>query len=366
MKTHIISRKLLAASAIATSFVATTCGIGRADTLTSEKAVTTMGGPQFNIEANADGMTANQRAQIIQHKLDTAVSQAKSISPTLVSVQVVNNNPVVTFNGTLIATADGNSASRLGVSQMALAEQWAGTLRNYLQTLEISTKQVATTRTVKTEVANLEEVAVIPREMTIPIQLTSCLQGRKCVPGQAIEAFLPTDVPLGPSFKTYLPAGSRVLGELDYASKYAPNHYGGVGAMTPHFYAIKTPDGREIPIDAYIEGDIRSWKDIHIKPVVAESAERATKLDLVVDRIALKEELKPSSGEIVGGWRGPSDHYDDLGFTGLPSYRSSSLNYNGLIIPRNSRAVIPDHAPMLMRTATTSSVAVATRVSPAM
>jgi hypothetical protein len=358
-----IAKRLLTASLFAAS-----CFVGYqsatiADTVTSTTNITSMGGNLFNIEANADGITADQRAAIIQKKLDDALFATKNVSPALVRVDIVNRNPVVLFNEKLIATADGNSAARLEITQLELANRWADTLRNYLQTLMVSSKKQDNAEIMKTSaLANREEVAVLPTDMTLPIEFTDALIAADAHHGQALDAVLSTDVPLGPSFKTYLPAGSHVRGELAYASDYAPNHYGGKGALTPHFYSIRTPDGKDIAIDAYVMGDISEWKTVSVKPIKAVCCDKAA----VIDVTAKREELKPTKGEVVGSWRGFSDHYNEVGFTGLPSYRSSNLNYNGLIIPKHSFAVIPGHAPMLLRTATTSSIAVAAGVSPTM
>jgi hypothetical protein len=357
-------KRLLTASLLAASCFVGYQAATMADTVTSTTNITAVGGNLFNIEANAAGMTANQRAGIIQRKLDDALFATKNISPTLVRVDIVNRNPVVLFNENLIATADGNSAARLNITQLELANRWADTLKNYLQTRMVSYKKRADSDGfLKTSTfANHEEVAVLPIDMTLPIELTDSIVAMDACNGQAIDAVLTTDVPLGPSFKTYLPAGSHVRGELVYASAYAPNHYGGKGALTPHFYGIRTPDGKDIPIDAYVMGDIKEWKTISVKPIQATCCDKAS----VIDVTAKREELRPTKGEVVGSWRGFSDHYNEVGFTGLPSYRSSSLNYNGLIIPKHSVAVIPGHAPMLLRTATTSSIAVAAGVSPTM
>jgi hypothetical protein len=351
----------LAKKLIRAGLFATLCSVGvqsvtMADTVTSTTKITSVGGNLFNIQANADGMTADQRAAIIQKKLDDALFATKNISPALVSVDVVNRNPVVMFNEKLIATADGNSAARLDITQLELANRWADTLKNYLQTLTVSSKKRAGDVFSRSGgFADREEVAVLPIDATLPVELTDAIVAADAHCGQPIDAMLTTDVPLGPSFRTYLPAGSHVRGELVYASNYAPNHYGGKGALTPHFYGIRTPDGKDIPIDAYLLGDITEWKSISVKPIQAVCCDKAN----VVDVQAQSEELRPKKGEIVGSWRGFSDHYNELGYTGLPSYRSSNLNYNGLIIPKRSFAVIPEHAPMLLRTATTSSIAVA-------
>ena len=48
---------------------------------------------------------------------------------------------------------------------------------------------------------------------------------------------------------------------------FVPNHYGGKRALTPHFYALRTPDNKNIPIDGYLVGDIGLWKNVETTPI---------------------------------------------------------------------------------------------------
>ena len=100
-----------------------------AETFVSESTVITACGKLFAIDANAAGLTAEQRARIIQRNLDNALISAKHRTPSAVRVVMMNRNPVVALDGYYIATADGNSAARNGMTQLELAEKWAESIR---------------------------------------------------------------------------------------------------------------------------------------------------------------------------------------------------------------------------------------------
>src|SRR5277367_5857197 len=92
-----------------------------ADTfLTEQSTMISICGHLFEIDSNAAGMTAQERAQKVQLNLDNALVAAKNRSPSAVRVEVLNRNPVVTLDGFLVVTADGNSASRANMSQTRL------------------------------------------------------------------------------------------------------------------------------------------------------------------------------------------------------------------------------------------------------
>lgn len=322
-------------------------------------------GKLFDIQANAAGLTASERSSIVQKNLDNALIAAKNRGPSSVKVVMMNHNPVVTLDGFYVITADGNSAARAQMSQMQLAEKWADSIRlclsdkaavaNYLAMLTGNFKSKTTVSSAS--IGNREDVAVIPREMMLPVQLLSNLQGAIAKPGDRVEAVLRTDVPFGPDYATYLPAGTRVLGELVYAKNYVPNHYGGRDALTPWFHSFVTGDGKEIPIDAYLIGDINLWKNVRTKPAAAVCSELTPQA-----KQALMEENRPTeavAGDIVGAWRGSASvPGNSLGFIGEPGYRTSNLQYNGLILPRKSFRMVPAGAPMLLQLAGTSAISV--------
>jgi hypothetical protein len=188
-------------------------------------------------------------------------------------------------------------------------------------------------------------------------------------------------VPVGPSFKTYLPKGTLILGRLELAKDFMPNHYGGRGALTPRFHTIRTMDGKDIPIDGHIMGDLNQFKAITTVPTKAICCEAVAPSITTVKNgnnfvtFETKPDL-PTIGLLEGAWRrnpdfyinwkGFPNHYMDVGYTGLPSYRSNNLSYNGLIIPKNTSRVVPGGAPMLLELATTTSLAVGSNVPVAM
>src|SRR5271170_354233 len=55
----------------------------------------------FEIDSNAGLLTATQRVQIIQGRLDNALIKATDLSPSAVRVSVILRNPVVSLDGFL-------------------------------------------------------------------------------------------------------------------------------------------------------------------------------------------------------------------------------------------------------------------------
>jgi hypothetical protein len=352
--------------------------------ITTTAAETKVGGDPFNIKANAAGMTADERAVIIQKNLDRALESTKNLSPDAVGTAVINRNPVVLFDGKLIATADGNSAARLNLTQSELADEWARALQRFVTNYKVEKEKRLTFETTKVKTANFtrEDIAVLPRDMMLPVALKLSIFPLKAGCGDQIEAFLTTDVPIGPSFKTYLPKGTLVLGELVAAKDYMPNKFGGGDALTPHFFTIRTQDGRDIPIDGHILGDLNQFKQISTLPTRATCCEPygpavTTVINRNDDLLTVENKVETAtSGEVQGawrqnanwytGWKGYPNHYMDLGYLGLSSYRSSNLSYNGLIIPKHTHRIVPGGVPMMLQLATTTSVAVASNAGVAM
>jgi hypothetical protein len=364
MITHSIAKKLKLA--LASSCFVFAGVVAQAAEVVSMKTTTIFAcGKLFDIQANAAGLTAEDRAAIVQKNLDNALIAAKHRAPEAVRVVMMNRNPVVTLDGFYLITADGNSAARAGVTQLELADKWANSLRscltdkvaiaNYLAMLTGNFK--TETKTITAFLGHREDIVVAPHDMTLPVQLPCSLQGASAKLGDRIEAVLRTDVPMGPGFATYLPAGTRAIGELVYASNYVPNNYGGRKALTPWFFSLRTPDNKDIPIDAYLIGDINLWKNVKTKPSQAICTEQSAGA-----KEALREEnlpLEAMPGDVVGAWRGrPIAVSNSLGFVGEPGYRSNNLQYNGLIIPSNSFRTIPSGSQMLLQLAGTTAISV--------
>jgi hypothetical protein len=361
MITHVISiTRKLALTAFGLVLLLSTGA--RADTVSVKTTTIFACGRLFDIQANAAGLTAAERAAIVQKNLDNALIAAKDRSPNAVRVVVMNRNPVVTLDNFYVVTADGNSAARADMTQMQLAEKWAESLRLCLgdkvalnSYLEMLTGKFAEKS--KTAGGTRGDIAIAPYGMTFPVVLATPLCAATAKFGDPVEAVIRTDVPFEPAFTTYLPAGTKALGELVYARNYVPNNYGGRNALTPWFHSLRTPDGKDIPIDAYIIGDINLWKNIKTEPVQAICSESTPGF---VE--TMREENLPDhavAGEVVGGWRGaPLGAKNSLGFVGEPGYRPSNIQYNGLIVPRHSLATIPAGAKMLLELAGTVTMSV--------
>ena len=182
-------------------------------------------GQLFDIQSNAAGLTAAQRAAIVQRNLDNALVAAKDCEPSAVRVATMNRNPIVTLDNFYIVTADGNSAARAGITQLQLAEKWANSLRDCLADKVAVKKYLSMLtgnfpkKTATASTGSREDVAIAPRGMDFPVQLGFSLRARTAKLGDAIQAVLRTDVPLGPDYTTYLPAGTKAIGELVYAKE---------------------------------------------------------------------------------------------------------------------------------------------------
>jgi hypothetical protein len=339
--------------------------VALADTVSADTTTTIIFacGKLFSLQANAAGLTPAERARIVQRNLDNALVAARDHSPSSVRVSMMNHNPVVTLDNYYIVTADGNSAARVGLTQLELADKWAEKIRACLAD-KVSVEKYLSMLTGKFSTASVqhiyqprEDVAVVPSGMLLPVELIAGLNAKTACLGNKIEASVRTDIPLGPDFTTYLPAGTRAIGELVYADKFVPNHYGGKNALTPWFYSLQTPDGKDIPIAAYLVGDINVWKNINTKPITAIAPEKLPTSELQVENLPNEAVV----GEVEGAWRGQETLLgDSLGFTGEPGYKTSSSQFNGLIIPKHAVA-IPGGTQMMLQLAKSTSIAVSSK-----
>ncbi|MBX3073556.1 TrbI/VirB10 family protein [Candidatus Obscuribacterales bacterium] len=253
-------------------------------------------GDLFEIEANADKMTAAERARIIQKNLDDALIKALDRSPDSVAVRVKNKQPVVELNGYHIATADTNSAIRKGVSQMELATEWAQSIREcladqtsverYVSALQGPAK--VSTGLVKTH----KHIAVVPPETRMPIKLLSAFHFDGTTVGDSVTAVISRDVPLGPQFDTYLPAGTMAHGNVLDAEEFTYNGFPGGSTVTIQFTKLETPDGQQIPIQAFVVGGVNEFEIAAKEQVDPQGA-----LDLTTGATSTK-------GLISGAWVG--------------------------------------------------------------
>jgi len=330
-------------------------------------------GDLFDIDSNAAGMTAEERAVKVQSNLDNALIAALNRTPAAVQVQYKNNNPIVTLDNYMIVTADGNSASRSNMTQLQLAEKWAKSIRmclantgemdKYLAMLtgKFPAKKIASATMLR------DEIAVAPAEMLFPIELVTPISTDTANVGDRIEAVISHDVPLLPSYSTYLPAGTLVIGSIEDALPYVPNHYAGKDAFTVNFFESRTPDGKRVPIDGHVYGSINSARRVSIKPLFAEccgnGATRQDNLALV------RVHVTPAKGNIVGSWKGTAiegplgdtkslRQLKGLGLDGHTTAQGLELGMPRLTFNRHlGPMVLPAGQPMLLQLSATTTIA---------
>ncbi|MBX9723213.1 MAG: hypothetical protein K2X81_17550 [Candidatus Obscuribacterales bacterium] len=265
-------------------------------------------GRLFEIDANAAGLTAPQRAKIVQKNLDNALIAAKNLSPSAVCVSMENNNPIVTLDGHYVVTADGNSATRNQMTKLQLANKWAQSIRfcladsaalkDYLSLLSGNyNNNVAVQR------ATRNDIAVITQDTLLPIDLVTPVSSELSRCGDLVQAVVSHDVPLRTSFDSYIPAGTLVMGKVMDAGAYNQSDYAKKRGMTISFFMLRTPDGKTIPIDGHVLGGINHYKVINAMPQTAQCC--GNSLVSENDKV-VSIHVNPSKGYIVGSWKGES------------------------------------------------------------
>lgn len=279
-----------------------------AEKVVSETTVITACGKLFEIDANAAGMTASQRARIVQKNLDAAMIAATNLTPSAVRVSMENNNPIVTLDGRYVVTADGNSATRNQMTQKQLANKWAdsirfcladsGAVKDYLSMLTGNyNNNLDVQRVTRNDVAVLTQDTLLPIDLVTPVssELSHC--------GDLVQAVVSHDVPLRPSYDGYIPAGTLAIGKIMDAGIYDQSSYARKRGMTISFFMLRTPDGKTLPIDGHVLGSINSFKVINILPQTAQCC--GNSLVSENDKI-VRIRVNPSKGYIVGSWKSAS------------------------------------------------------------
>jgi len=340
----------------------------------SETAITTTQimacGPLFSIDANADHKTAAERASIVQKNLDNALIAAKNRNAAAVRVAFQNNNPIVTLDNFYIVTADKNSAVRAGLSQEELAQKWANNLKHCLSDSAMVTKYISsltgkfTSEKISTRNMNRTDVAVLPWGTCLPVAVEQDLHLADATLGTPITLSLVTDVPMGPGYATYLPAGTLALGEMVDAEPNNPNNLAGHHALMAHFYALQTPDGAQIPISGHILGGVNSWRAASINPL-QPTVDTRVQARLYADvnqgvsmngtggskmfsSSATPEIKQPGAfpGVIAGAWRGAEE--DTMVQAGFPK----------TLFSKHCNLVLPAGERMTLQLSSTSTIAI--------
>lgn len=333
------------------------------NTLVSSASIVSACGKLFEVDANAAGLTAQERAAIIQKNLDNAIINAKHRTPDAVKVMVINRNPVVTLDGFHIATADGNSAARNRMSQMELAQKWADSIKFCLADAAAMDKYLAMLTGKYPKQAVLprkDDIAYAPAGMFLPVKMVTPISSFTSQLGDRVEAVLSTDIPLqtdfhGSEWAAYLPAGSVARGEIIDST----NGFLGKNAIGVRFHEIRTPDGQSIPVNAHIFGGIGTWVYSNVNPQVAECGgtrsliQTATSPNSAFTERTLARVI-PSKGQICGGW------------LGTPAGAGLDIPYMKLVLTRKSNVAVPSGEPMLMQLTAPTAIAVCSNCGPTM
>lgn len=211
----------------------------------SGNQVTLGGQPVFTIAGSAEGFSPDHRAWLAQDALDNALVRSSDKSPSAVSVSRMNGAVVVTLGGHKVATADSNSASLEGVSAQALADRWAGSIRNFLSHSAKTQDYVATlmgNHPINAQVAVVERRIFAPPGTVLPVAFATTISSETLKAGDTISGTLAQEVAFG---NYVLPVNSTVVGIVEERQP---------GVYSIAFNQLKTPNGTLLPIAANLTG----------------------------------------------------------------------------------------------------------------
>ncbi|MBX9721166.1 MAG: hypothetical protein K2X81_07220, partial [Candidatus Obscuribacterales bacterium] len=219
---------------------------------------------------------------------DNALVLAQDRSPGAVTVSHQNNAIVVLLDGRLVATADGATAQLEGLSADALAEKWASSIKEFLSNSEKTSAYVATLtgkNPVLGEIAFTERRLYAPAGFEIPVVLSKDISWSNAAKGNAVQATIAKDVPLG---HFVIPAKSILLGQLVETSN--PDEY------NVAFTSIRTPEGTELPIKAVVVRTYLASKGPHTVCTYAIPSGMANGMPDIVGRVPASIGIGTQSG----------------------------------------------------------------------
>lgn len=332
----------------------------------TEKRTIHLCGDLFELEANADKLTASQRAVIVQKNLDNALIKAKNRTPSAVQVSVENRHPVVKLDGYHIVTADANSAKRKNMTMMELAEMWADSIRHCLaddKAVQVYVSRMVTKEPVKSAKYLVKKhIVVLPPQMRMPIQMVSGFYFDGATLNDTVTAVINRDIPLMPDYKTYLPKGTLVHGKVIEASKYSNNQYPNNKAVTIDFFVLETPDGQEIPISGHVFGECNKLVKTNVGPLYNFPNLHPIN-DLVTPQLGMVEESDAEPQGMVNMFRGtslPSKGMITGAWMGEPYSKTMQDWYTSrLLMDKGTAFIIPADQEIQMETHATTTITVA-------
>lgn len=223
----------------------------------------------FTVDSPVGSMTAIQRAKVMQKNIDNALVASSDKSPNAVSITVVNGQPVLTLGGFYVASADANSAKRLGVTKMAVAQKWQAGLKQALSNSASVQAYITnltggglgpqagmmTTQSGSFPFYKSGKLVYVPAGMMLPVLIRTPLTSETARPGDQIEASLAQPVALGDS---ELPMQTILTGVVtESAPGTGMSHSGALGLK---FTNMQLPGSDPTPISAHIVGRLGKYE----------------------------------------------------------------------------------------------------------
>ncbi|HEY9685318.1 MAG TPA: hypothetical protein V6C86_27330 [Oculatellaceae cyanobacterium] len=259
----------------------------------------------FSVDSPVGTMTAVERAKVMQKNIDNALVASSDKSPNAVSITVVSGQPVLTLGGFYVASADANSAKRLGITKMAVAQRWESGLKkalsdqqgvqNYIAVLTGSGR-AAESGTSTSESGSFPfyrsgHVIYVPAGMMLPVSIRTGLSSETARPGDPVEATLTQPILLG---ETELPAQTLLTGTVtDAAPGSGMSHSGALGLK---FTNMQLPDGSSVPITAHISGKLGRYE----RREGAPDTFRGETTEQKIEDAALRGAIGAGGGALMG------------------------------------------------------------------
>ena len=259
----------------------------------------------FNVDSPVGSLNATDRAKIMQKNVDNALVASADKSPNAVSITIVNGQPVLTLGGFYVASADANTAKRLGVTKMAVAQRWENGLKKALSngqdvqgylSMLTGSGRAAVPGTTTTESGSYPfyksgRIIYVPAGMMLPVSIRTGVSSESARPGDPIEATLAQPVILGDS---ELPAQTVLKGVVtDAAPGTGMSHSGALGLK---FSSMQLPDGTCVPIQAHIVGSLGKYE----RRDGGGDTFRGESTNQKIEDAALRGAIGAGSGAILG------------------------------------------------------------------
>lgn len=317
-------------------------------------AVRVAGSSAFTISTGGGGMSAAARAATVQKNLDNALAATDNRGPESVQVVYVKGLPVITIGGFTVVTVDEASAKAAGTTPTLLSKRWTDSLRNLLRDRQSVDSYVAhltgaapvgTTQLPTGDYHYYRQgrVVYIPAGMVLPVTLSTSISSQIARPGDRVEAKISQNVNLG---DTSIPAGSIVTGQVTDAQ--AGRRMGRTGTLGLKFNTLRTPDGRDTPINASIVGGIGGYSEAG-----GEGTARGETGGTKVKKAALHTAVGAGGGALAGVAIGAIAARSGRG-VGRGAWSGTAIGgglglANSMLIRRGTDVKIPSGTPLQLQ-----------------